>query len=92
MLTHGPTEEEQVTLTEHLSYLEGLARRGTVELAGRTQTSDPSTFGIVVFRAADEGEADSIMRGDPAVRDGVMRAELFPYRVAVRGERGDGPS
>jgi hypothetical protein len=25
------------------------------------------------------------MSRDPAVADGLMRAELFPYRIAVRG-------
>jgi hypothetical protein len=26
------------------------------------------------------------MDGDPAVKGGVMRAELFPYRIALLGQ------
>ncbi len=38
----------------------------------------------MIFRAASD-EARRIVEKDPAVERGVMRAELFPYRVAVAG-------
>jgi uncharacterized protein YciI len=60
---------------------------GVVILAGRTLNGDDSTFGIVIFNAGSEEEARRIMESDPAVRQGVMRAELFPYRVALIAER-----
>jgi hypothetical protein len=34
---------------------------------------------IVIFNAAD----DTVMNGDPAVRQSVMHAELFPFRIAL---------
>jgi uncharacterized protein YciI len=48
----------------------------------RKQNSDATTFGIAVFRAGSEDEARSIMNNDPAVKEGVIRAELYPYKVA----------
>jgi hypothetical protein len=53
-----------------------------VILAGRTLTTDERGLGIVIFRAPSADAARAIMEGDPAVRQGVMRAELFPFRVA----------
>ena len=85
MLTDGPTPEESQVLADHGSYIEGLARNGVVDTAGRTQNSDATTFGIVILRAEDESAARQIMENDPAVLHGVMRAELFPFRTAFRG-------
>lgn len=60
-----------------------LTRRGVVVLGGRTLDSDPSSFGIVIFRAGSQAAAEGIMRGDPAVSAGIFRAELFPHSVAL---------
>ena len=85
MLREGPTEEETSILAQHAAYIERLAQCGVVELAGRTQNSDETAFGIVVFCAESESAAKQIMHDDPAVQAGVMSARLFPYRVAFRG-------
>ena len=83
MLTEGPTPEEDAIVGQHFAYLQGLMAQGTLMLAGRTLNTDPSSFGIVIFFAGSEAEARAIMENDPAVRQGVMRAELFPYRIAL---------
>jgi uncharacterized protein YciI len=85
MLTEGPTPEEAATVERHFNYLKDLADQGVVVLAGRTQTRDEKTFGIVILRASSEEAARGIMHNDPAVAGGVMRAELYPYRIAVLG-------
>lgn len=90
LLTEGPTDEESQILTRHLEYLEDLAQRGVVELAGRTQNNDETSFGIVIFRAENEDAARALMHDDPAVRHGIMRATLFPYKVTCRGSRTEG--
>lgn len=87
MLTEGPTPEEEAIVGAHFTYLRGLTERGVVILAGRTLNSDERSFGIVVFNAEDDDAAGQIVRDDPAVRGGVMTAELFPYRVALIRER-----
>jgi len=83
MLTQGPTADEATLVARHLAYLQGLAAQGVVVLAGRTLDADERAFGIVVFRAASEEAARDVMNNDPAVKNGVMRAELYPYRIAV---------
>lgn len=88
LLTEGPTPDETEILERHTEYLTELARRGVVELGGRTQNSDPTAFGLVIFHAIDESAAQELMRGDPAVSAGLMRATLYPYRVAFRGTPG----
>lgn len=89
MFTDGPTDEELEILGRHSAYLEDLAKRGVVEFAGRTQNTDSTSFGIVVYRAENEDAARAIMLDDPAVRHGIMHATLFPYKVACRGSSGD---
>src|SRR5262245_10112082 len=85
LLTEGPTPEERDALGAHRAYLDRLAAAGIVLLFGRTQTTDAATFGIVIFRAASLDEAHQVMADDPAVRAGVMRAEVFPFHVVGVG-------
>jgi len=86
MLTKGPTAEEARVQTEHANYLEGLAARGVVMLAGRTSNNDETTVGIVILNARDEAAAQQIMESDPFVKSSLMTATLFPFRVAYKAE------
>ncbi len=83
MLTEGPTEAESQIVSDHFFYLKDLVERGVVILAGRTQNNDYSSFGIIIFKAESEDQAREIVRNDPAVKNNVMRAELYPYRIAL---------
>lgn len=83
LLTAGPTPDEAEVLSAHVDYLQQLAQRATVLLAGRTQNTDASCFGIVILQADTESQALQIMQQDPAVKGGVMQASLFPYQIAV---------
>ena len=87
MLSAGPTQREEEIVSQHFAYLEALTGRGVVILAGRTLNTDESSFGIVIFRAESEEAARAIMNADPAVQAGVMRARLFPYRIALMANR-----
>jgi hypothetical protein len=55
-----------------------------VLLAGRTQSTDSTSFGIVIFRASSLASAREVMNGDPAVRErGFVATELtLLFRVA----------
>jgi uncharacterized protein YciI len=86
MLVSGPTEREGQVVDAHFAHLQKLAADGVVLMAGRTVDTGPATWGIVVFRAASRAEAEAVMRSDPAIAQGVMHGELFPYRVAVWSE------
>jgi uncharacterized protein YciI len=87
MLTVGPTPQEEQIISQHFNYLKNLTEQGVVILVGRTQNNDERTFGIAIFNANSDEDARRIMDNDPAVQNGVMRAELFPYRVALIAER-----
>lgn len=89
MLVEGTTAEEDAAVAEHFAYLQRLTAEGVVILAGRTLNTDVSSFGLVIFRAQDEAAARAIVDNDPAVQQRVMRAELFPYRIALMGKRSD---
>jgi len=83
MLTTGLTPEEATIVAQHFAYLQDLTARGVVLLAGRTLNTDESAFGIVIFRADSVVSAQNIMTNDPAVKQGIMHAELYPYKIAL---------
>ena len=83
MLTEGPTETEAQVVSDHFVYLKDLVEKGVVILAGRTQNNDYSSFGIIIFNAESDAQARIIVENDPAVKNRVMRAELFPYKIAL---------
>jgi uncharacterized protein len=82
-LAFDPTPEEDTLLSEHFAYLEHAACVGTLLLAG---PSLDGVFGIVIFRAQDENAAGQFMFNDPAVKGGLMAAELHPFRVSITGK------
>lgn len=86
MLTEGETKREVRIVAEHFAYLEKLTAQGVMILVGRTQNDDASAFGIAIFQAETEVEARTIMESDPAVINQVMKAELFPYKIALMGK------
>ncbi|OGO20357.1 MAG: hypothetical protein A2Z14_12365 [Chloroflexi bacterium RBG_16_48_8] len=83
MLSEGSTEEEAEIVSAHFAYLKYLLEQGVLILAGRALNTDETSFGIVIFKAESMEKAREIMESDPAVCQGVMRAELYPYRIAL---------
>lgn len=83
MLSDGPTGREAEIIGQHFAYLKRLTEAGQVLMAGRTLTTDERTFGVVVFSADSDSLAQQLVDDDPAVRHGVMQAELLPFRVAL---------
>lgn len=77
------TEREENIVDRHFAKLQELLEEGKLVLAGRTLSLDEKTFGIVILEAESEEEALIIMENDPAVAEGIMKAELFPYRIAL---------
>ena len=83
MLVSGGTPAERAVLAQHFAWLKQRCEAGVVQLAGRSLTSDEHSFGLVIFQAPDEAAALQVMNDDPAVRAGLFRAELFPWRIAL---------
>lgn len=79
-----PVEEDVVD--RHFARLQTLLADGRLILAGRTQNMDPTGCGIVILEVDSEEEARELMENDPTVKEGIMTAQLFPYKVAlIRG-------
>jgi uncharacterized protein YciI len=72
--------KEEAIVDEHFEYLKKALAEGKLFLAGRCLNGE---FGIVIFHAESEKQADEFMKNDPAVKKGVMAAELHPFRIAL---------
>ena len=77
------TDKDNDIVSRHFTRLQTLLEEKVLILAGRTLNDDETTFGIVIFRAEDDASAQDLMTHDPAVKEGIMTAELFPYSVAL---------
>ena len=75
------TAREEKIVDRHFTKLQELLAEEKLVLAGKTM--DEKTFGIVILEVESEEEALLIMKNDPAVAEGIMTAELFPYKVAL---------
>ena len=60
-----------------------MATTRQADSGGRTLMMDSSGFGIVILEVDSEEEAINLMESDPAIKEGIMTATLFPYRVAL---------
>jgi uncharacterized protein YciI len=78
------TPADQAVGEQHFAYIKQAAAAGRLILAGRTQEPLDKTFGIAVFEAESDAAAHSFMQNDPAVAEGIMTAELHPYRIAAQ--------
>lgn len=79
------TEEENQTVGVHFNYLKGMLEAGKLVLAGRT-INMPMTdkdMGIAILETDTMEEAAEIMANDPAVKSGIMSAELFEFSLAL---------
>ena len=77
---HDSTESERGIVSEHFLYLQKLNEDKTVFLAGRTEQAE---FGIVILHTENREQAEEIMNNDPAVKQKVMTAELYPFMIAL---------
>ncbi len=80
------TEKENEIVEKHFKVLKKLKKDGRLILAGRTLNMDENCFGIVILSVDKEDEAKLLMENDPAVKEGIMTAQLYPYKVALISE------
>jgi uncharacterized protein len=80
------SEEDNNKVYEHFKMLQGLLKENKLILAGKTDNMDETTFGLVILQVDSEESARTIMENDPAVKGGIMTAQIFPYRVALYNE------
>ena len=77
------TEQDNQIVGRHFVKLQQLLKEGKLILAGRTLTMDPKQMGIIIVEVDSEEEARQVMENDDAVKEKIMTAELFPFKVAL---------
>jgi uncharacterized protein len=75
-----PTSQEVTIMEEHYQHHKKATEDGVVLLAGPCLDK---TFGIVIFHAENEDDANAFMFNDPAVKENVMMAEIHPIRISL---------
>ena len=78
------TPEENAVMEEHFQYLKQAVEQGVVILAGPCLDK---TFGLVIFHAGNDAEANTFMFNDPSIKANVMMAELHPMRISLAGNQ-----
>ncbi|WP_141732653.1 YciI family protein [Oligoflexus tunisiensis] len=66
---------------QHADYLNQAIKHGRVMLVGRTDTAPKDNYGLVVFEAENQADAEEFMKGDPAIARGVMQGRAFPFKL-----------
>jgi uncharacterized protein YciI len=79
-LPFDASPEERAIIGKHFDYLKRHLAEGRIIFVGRCEDG---TFGITVYEAESDAEAEEIMRGDPVIAAGVMSAAMYPFRVAL---------
>jgi len=90
-----PTPDEEKAMSEHVRYIKQLLAEGRLVLAGpafdppqypednpRAIALEMPTPGVAVFEAENDDEARRILEGDPAVKSGVFKGRVNPFKLA----------
>jgi uncharacterized protein YciI len=76
---------DQLGIREHLEYLTGLYHQGVLGKAGPFWTLEEQVagdlVGLVVHRADDAEQAAALTDEDPAVRRGLMEADVHRWHA-----------
>jgi uncharacterized protein YciI len=83
------TDDESALMGEHFRYLQRLLADGQLILAGPMLVE--GGFGIAIFEADDEAQAQALAANDPAALGGLIRPEVHPYRVSLLRGRDRAP-
>jgi uncharacterized protein len=79
------TEDEQRLMGEHAAYLREHFEAGRI-LAYGPVFQPGAPFGMACFHVASEQDARRIMDGDPTIKAGLNRYDVWPMRLT--GSRG----
>ncbi len=74
-------DEQRAIMKEHLAYLAEQQERGALRLGGvlTSAATGRSRGGWVLYRATDRRDAQHLMDEDPAVKRGLLLAELLSF-------------
>jgi uncharacterized protein YciI len=72
-------------VNEHFNYLKEIHEKGIAVLVGKSDYDIDSTdnFGMCIFQSENLEAAKELMNNDPCILNGVMYAELHPFRIVL---------
>lgn len=79
--TQDITEDEAMIMQAHFGYLKDLLSAGVLVLGG--PCTDGAAIAVAVIEAKSEAAARAIVENDPAVKQGLAKAELHPFRLSL---------
>lgn len=75
---------DQPGVSEHVAYLEDLARRKKIEMSGPFLKDGVGGMILLATNVSAE-EAEQIGTNDPGVKSGLIRYEVRPWLITIRG-------
>ncbi|MGA7769263.1 MAG: YciI family protein [Candidatus Sulfotelmatobacter sp.] len=76
------TDEERRLMDEHGRYFQEHFDAGRLLLYGPVLATS-GAFGLAILEVENEAEARSFGEGDPSVRAGLNKFEIYPMRVSA---------
>ena len=74
------TPEEGAVMERHFAYLAELQAAGKLLLAGPALDG---AFGVAILKVSEAGEAEALVRGDPAVESGLFSPRLHALSLGA---------
>lgn len=78
------TKADEIAVEHHYQRIKRDYERGIVLHVGRTEDTGLHGFGIVIYSADSDQDAEQYMLGDPAVIGGQMTATYQRYKLIFR--------
>lgn len=75
------SDAEKATMGRHTAYLQKLLDEGKLLLAGPTLDG---MYGVGILTVTDAVEAETIMKNDPAVQEGLVTPSVHPLFAGIR--------
>ena len=77
------TQKDEAIVSRHFKHLVDLETNRKLIMAGKTEGLDPSTKGLVFFKAESLEKAQKVMGSDPAIMEGIMKGTLQEFNIAL---------
>lgn len=75
------TKEVEDIIHEHFMRIQHDYQQGIIVHVGKTLVDGKNGFGIVIFNASNDIEAEDYMNHDPAILKGLMTGKCVAYKI-----------
>ena len=78
---NNTTDQEFISkqFSGHMQNIEKMAAEGKLVLAGPLAKNDHTYRGIFILDVSSKPEAEKLLQTDPAIREGLLAAEMFEW-------------